>query len=348
MEISRETFEQQRTPRFGNANPERMKLAFWEWMIRGDDVPPAESKRLLGQLGLLMREGLLRSAYGPYRARDLFNVPQNREEGPIWTFDRMGATRSPLPDGRLVCVGGEHEDFYDPDFHIYNDVIVLGTYEQIDIYGYQREVFAPTDFHTATLLGDQIVVIGGIGYPKDRRPEYTPVYAIDLSQFSIHKIETSGEMPGWISEHDANYDPKGIITIKAGQVAQERGGKQCFRRNFEDYALDIRSWVWQRTTNRNWREFSIRQEKGAFLLDKKPKPEALLPRDIENAILPDDGKQDARFSVAGVPVSVTIGISRIAVVVEGSLPETLSAQVVEEIRSNAEAAIQRRCIADQT
>ena len=55
-----------------------------------------------------MREGILKSTYGPYRARDLFQVPLNRDDGPIWTFDRMGQSRIELPDGRLVCVAGEH------------------------------------------------------------------------------------------------------------------------------------------------------------------------------------------------------------------------------------------------
>ena len=46
-EISRELFDQQRRPRFGNANPERMTLAFWEWMIRGGEATPAT-----GEIGL--------------------------------------------------------------------------------------------------------------------------------------------------------------------------------------------------------------------------------------------------------------------------------------------------------
>ena len=37
MEITREQFDQQWRPRFGLANPERMQLAFWEWMIRGPE-----------------------------------------------------------------------------------------------------------------------------------------------------------------------------------------------------------------------------------------------------------------------------------------------------------------------
>jgi hypothetical protein len=120
MEITREIFDQQRRPRFGAANPERMQLPFWEWMIRGEDQSRTEDD----ETDIIMRDGKLKSPYGPYRARDLFNVPLVREDGPIWTFDRMGATRTELSDGRIVCIGGEHEDWYDPDFHIYNDVVV--------------------------------------------------------------------------------------------------------------------------------------------------------------------------------------------------------------------------------
>ena len=88
-----------------------------------------------------MREGKLKSGYGPYRARDLFNIPLNREDGPIWTFDRMGATRNQSANGRVICVGGEHEDFDDPDFCIYNDVAVLGPAGEVEIYGYPKEPF---------------------------------------------------------------------------------------------------------------------------------------------------------------------------------------------------------------
>jgi hypothetical protein len=77
-----------------------MQLAFWDWMIRADDTPPA-GEGVLGQFGLMMRAGVLKSGYGRHRARDLFQVPLNRDDGPIWTFDRMGQTRTELPDGLL-------------------------------------------------------------------------------------------------------------------------------------------------------------------------------------------------------------------------------------------------------
>jgi len=345
MKISRELFDQQRCPRFGNANPERIRLEFWEWMIRGDDTPPAEPDDSLNPYGWMMRMGYLKSRYGPWRARDLFNIPVNRDTGPIWTFDRMGATETELPDGRLVRIGGEHEDSYDPDFCIYNDVVVFGPTDQIEIYGYPKEVFPPTDFHTATLTGDHIIIIGCLGYMDDRRPGYTPVYSLDLSGYRFTKIETSGEMPGWVFKHEAAFDSERTITIRGGETHDESCGRIRLRRNIEEFALDIRSWTWRRLTNRNWPQFSIRQEDGElFVLKLCPKLEDLWPRNIEHAVTPCEDWNRSRIVVEGVTVSITLGIREIEVIVEGELPEDLPLRVAEEIRANAEATIRRRCV----
>lgn len=345
MPISRELFDEQRRPRFGTANPERMRLAFWEWMIRGDDAPPADEEGLLGQFGLMMRAGVLKSGYGPYRARDLFQVPLNRDDGPIWTFDRMGATRTELPDGRVVCVGGEHEDSYDPDFCIYNDVVVFDHADGVEVYGYPRAVFPPTDFHTASLIGDRVLIVGCLGYPEDRRPGHTPVLALDLSDYSISEVRTTGEGPGWVFRHEAAVGPGGTVTVRGGEVLVEQGGERRYRRNVEEFELDIRSGVWKRLTDRNWLQFSIRQEsRGLFLLELSPGCEQLLPRGIEHAVEPYDDWNRVRFVVGGVPVSVTVGVSEIEVCVEGELAEELAARIAEEVRANAESAIQRRCL----
>src|SRR5687768_14006600 len=110
MEMTREMFEVQYRPRFGTANPERMHVPFWEWMVRGEPGPGAEGEGVLGRIGMMMREGVLKGGDGPWRARGRFDAPPSRVQGPVWTFDRMGTTGTELPDGRLVCVGGEHED----------------------------------------------------------------------------------------------------------------------------------------------------------------------------------------------------------------------------------------------
>ncbi len=344
MEISQELFAQQRRPRFGKANPERMQVAFWEWMIRGDD-PVSEPEGVLSETGLMKRDTKLKFGYGPYRARDLFKVHFNGEDGPIWTFDRMGATRSELPDGRMLCIGGEYEDYYDPDFCIYNDVVVFGPADQIEIYGYPREVLPPIDFHTATLVGDRIIIIGCLGYRDARRPGHTPVYSLDLAQYHISEMQTVGENPGWIFKHEAELDPVGNINIRGGEVIQRHNDGQKYRRNVNEYALDTNTWTWRRNTNRNWHQFSIRQEdKGIFVLDRRPKPQALLPRTVEHVVVPCEEWNGVRIVVDGIPVSLRVGVSFIDVIVEGDLPFEKSHQVAEEVRSNAEAAIGRRCV----
>ena len=144
MEVTSDLFESQRQRRFGTQNPERMPLRFWEWMIRNsedartrDVGPPRETRPQLG--------------HTPTDLRRYFGQEGDYSAGPIWNFDRMGATRTPHPDGRMICIGGEHEDHYDPDFCIYNDVVVLDLDGSIAIYGYPNDLFPPTDFHTATL-----------------------------------------------------------------------------------------------------------------------------------------------------------------------------------------------------
>jgi len=348
MEINRELFEEQRRPRFGKGNPERMRLAFWEWMIRGDSRTSTDEGSGLARLGIVSRDGKLKSGHGPYRVRDLFKVPPNREDGPIWNFDRMGATCTELPDGRLVCVGGEHEDYYDPDFCIYNDVVVFGPNDQIEIYGYSKDAFPPTDFHTATLTGNRIIIVGCLGYRETRRSGHTPVYTLDLSGYNISEIKTSGEMPGWIFKHDADFNPEGVITIRGGEFIHEQSGEQRHRRNVEDYALDLHSWVWRRLTNRNWRQFSICQEdKALFVLERHPEPEALLPRSVEHTVVQREESTATRIVVEGVSVSLRVGVSCIEVVVEGELPNDQSMRLAEEVRANAESAINRRCILEE-
>lgn len=62
-----------------------------------------------------------------------------------------------LRNGREIYIAGEHEDWYDPDFYIYNDVIVIHPNLEIQIYGYPRTVFRATDFHSATLVQDESI-----------------------------------------------------------------------------------------------------------------------------------------------------------------------------------------------
>jgi hypothetical protein len=233
MEISRQQVEEQRDRRFGNANPEPHQVPFWEWMVRDGG--------------------------GPFKIRQELGFEIFDGKGPIWCFNRMGATRTELPDGRTVCIGGEHEDYYDPDFCIYNDVVVLGPNGQVKVYGYPKSIFPPTDFHSATLVGNRIILIGCLGYPEDRIQGRVPVFSLDLATYRMDRIETIGEGPGWISEHSAEFDKdKAIVTVRSGQHLETLGGRERIRKNVEEYDLRITNGRWQRLTDRNeWRQFLI-------------------------------------------------------------------------------------------
>lgn len=224
--ITPAVYERGRAPRFGSANPERMNNPLWEWLIR--------------------------TGINAYRATKRFEGPSPFDAGPAWCFDRLGQSVTLLPDGRRVFIAGEHEDHYDPDFYIYNDVILWDSVGKIEILGYPREVFPPTDFHTATLVPGAIVIVGCLGYPDERSRDMTRVARLSLEDWSISAVETNGEQPAWLRDHCTEYDEaRNVLRISRGYVGT--GSKDCdFQENLDDWELDLSSWQWTRTLTRNW------------------------------------------------------------------------------------------------
>jgi ankyrin repeat protein len=214
-----EEYRRAPTRRFGTSNGEEMNEPFWLAMIR--------------------------SGLPAYGAGQRFSVPLTCPRQPIWCAQRFGQSLTSLADGRTVQIGGEHEDFYDPDFCIYNDVFVHAPDGSIAIYGYPETLFPPTDFHTATLVGEQIYVIGALGYQGARRYGETPVFRLDLRTFAMQRLETGGEAPGWICRHRA--DPDGDeIHVRGGTVVTLRDGKEVHEPNPHTYVLDLDRQRWRR------------------------------------------------------------------------------------------------------
>ena len=226
--MPQEQFLAWRSPRFGTANPADLSNPLWTWLVQ--------------------------SRMDAYNANKRFEGPSAFKAGPMWCFHRFGTSRTPLPDGRVVYVAGEHEDHYDPDFCIYNDVIVEYPDGAVTVYGYPREVFPPTDFHSATLVDNRLIIVGSLGYPDDRKPGTTPVLELDLATFKVRTVRTRGEGPGWISSHTAVYEPHtGMVVVQGGQLVTNT--HEAFVTNTDDWALDVKTWRWQRRTRREWPEF---------------------------------------------------------------------------------------------
>jgi len=229
--VTPELFRQWRTPRFGCSNPERMTNPVWEWLVKS---------RL--------------SAYG---ANEKFNEALATDAGPGWCFDRFGQSSTTLPDGRTLLIAGEHEDYYDSDFNIYNDVVIRHPDGKIDIYGYPVDVFPSTDFHTATLLGNKIIIIGNLGYPEQRKPGTTQVLVLDLAMLSMAPVQTCGSAPGWIHEHNATLETSGDSILVRGGKIDPGGENASLVENIDDWRLHVADWRWERLTERPWQRWEI-------------------------------------------------------------------------------------------
>lgn len=338
--FGREEFLAWRSPRPGAANPERMTNPVWVWIVQ--------------------------AGVNAWAANQRFDGPSALGAGPGWCFERFGCSATELPDGRVIHIGGEHEDYYDPDFYIYNDVIVRHPDGRVDIFGYPRDVFPPTDSHSATLVGDRIILIGSIGYTGERKYGHTQVLALDLATFAISTIPTGGTPPGWIFKHAATLTDDGrAIVVQRGQL--DRSENQSLVENIDDWRLDLDTWQWQRLTDRRWPRREFRRSDGKRnhlwelgqacwyrqvgwadeLAQELTKLDAALgaPPDLdlaEHLFRPsiahevladeDDSHDTTRIRVDGVVVRFVRHGFELQMTVEGELPAATVDAIAEELR----------------
>jgi|GEM_PF-2882566 len=219
LSTSEDKYQQGKLRRFGNSNPELSQNKFWYDMVR----------------------------YGKsaWQAKDQFGESSYSEQ-PVWCYDRYGKSITDLGNGQFVEIGGEHEDHYDPDFCIYNEVFHHKGNGDFDIYMYPKEVFPPTDNHTATLVGKFIYIVGNLGYPANREFGTTPVYRLNTEDFSIEKLTTDGVCPGWIYNHIAVLEDDYTICIKEGTIASLKQEQEFHESNKFDFKLNTLTLEWSK------------------------------------------------------------------------------------------------------
>lgn len=222
-------FAKWQTPIRGKSNPEDMTNDVWSWLIE-TRAPPHAAHQVAGQ---------------------------GERPFPAWNFCRMGQSETELPDGRIIYIGGEHEDSYDPDFYIYNDVVIGWPDGAIGVFGYPEDVFPPTDFHTATLIGDEIVIIGGLRYAKDRDETTTHVYRLRLSDLSMERVETHGDAPPWLFNHEAELRD-GRIVCSGGEATHSATGR--ITENLTRWGFDPSTGAWEALFTRACQRWLLMRE----------------------------------------------------------------------------------------
>ena len=226
--ITKVQYLEGRSPYFGKTNPELVNQPYWLAMIR------------IGCSG--------------YDASRHFGEESNFVCGakdPVWCADRFGQSITFLPDGRIIEIGGEHEDSYDPDFCIYNDVFVHHPDGTTDIYCYPRADFPPTDFHSAKLVGEWIYIVGCLGYHGERQGEYIPVFRLNIDSLQIEQVETQNSPRFQVYSHLAKLIDGDKIQISGGKRLSigkkkpfTKKESEVFEPNSGSYILDIESRKW--------------------------------------------------------------------------------------------------------
>lgn len=236
-----------------NLPPDITALVFRQWRDARRGTKPAE------KLTNPYWAWLIQSEASSWAANEHFKGPSSFRSQPAWSAERFGQSATKLSDGRTILVAGEHEDYYDPDFFIYNDVIIIGGDGGIEILGYPESVFPPTDFHSATEVGGKLVLIGNLGYREQRDPKKTPILVLDLATWEIREQASSGENPGWIHRHEVMADG-GSITVRGGEIWT--GDEIGLEDNFDDWRLNLDAWTWERLTRRKVTVLEMRREDG--------------------------------------------------------------------------------------
>lgn len=337
-DVTRDRYLVWRAPRVGARNPHRMTNPVWSWLARQPEL-------------------------NAWMANQHFDGPSSMEVGPAWCGQRFGQSRTALADGRAVSIGGEHEDYYDPDFFIYNDVIVESPDGALEVFGYPWEALGPTDFHSATLHGDHIVLVGCLDHPWRRAPGLTRVAAVDTRTWAAETWVTR-DGPGWIYQHRATLDDDGEgLRVEGGFVETGDGPRL---EQHDVWRLDLAAKTWTCVARRVVSQWSIGRVDGARLRlcdlgmlrwhidDDTEFGRAQRARYVErHGVAPDlaawqaryaldipyealpevDGEYDVtRVSVSGVTVRFVEESFAVRVVIEGELPEAERAAVLEGTR----------------
>ena len=131
----------------------------------------------------------------PTNITDIIFKSETTYHYPHYTTNRHGMSYTDV-NGLSIFIGGEHEDYYDPNFCIYNDVITIDKDDNIKIYAYPKNIFPPTDFHYSIYVNGYIWIFGSIGYQKDRK-QFIQICRLEVETMKMENMNNSSG-PLWL------------------------------------------------------------------------------------------------------------------------------------------------------
>ncbi len=91
-----------------------------------------------------------------------------------------------------------------------------------------------------------IYLIGSLGYQGRRQYGTTPVYRLDTKTFRIEAIQTSGDISGWIYQHQAIPCAPHEIRVSGGRIVTWDDNREVYTENEKFFILDTQRLVWRR------------------------------------------------------------------------------------------------------
>ena len=139
---------------------------------------------------------------------------------------------------------------------------------------YPVEAFPPTDFHTSTFYADPmtgkgfIFIIGGLGYAGQASRNRTEIFRLDLSDFSIHKMDAFGAGPnGGTFRHKAELiNEDGRPSIRLMTETEESEEPNTIATANDEDSVTADSDEQPRMMTREGEELVTREESKVFTL----------------------------------------------------------------------------------
>ncbi len=179
---------------------------------------------------------------------------------PALNFCRAGETCTRLPDGRFIVTGGHIKG------QALNDVCITDGNKQSWL-GYPSHVLPPIYEHTATVLGNELWLIGSAHIDKTCLYQ-TPLYRINLNTYQIHKVASRNSMRQ-IYGHQTLLKSGQFVIMGGHIITSDTLGDVLIYDNLDDWTFNPKTLLFTKVKGRLQQLFIIGRKDGLDLTCQK-------------------------------------------------------------------------------